>query len=798
MIDMILYFPRNCPGLFKNGSQSIVTSPRLLLGWRLDASTIIVAGAVDEGFDSAILDQESNDKTFLFSYLSNVRKYTKDLQVAIVGKIYPRDQFIDLPTRTSLEAWVDISFVYSNEKATLLPRILRFSRGSVDAPSVVDSFVEPTVNIIVLYSIPDAICHEFLSSSPIDVIPELNSFGTIDLSAGMRKRTRRASIVGISSPFSVPASHHFRLILRLLNSAGFMYSAVLQNSLQPFISPSRPSLFRQGFIRKALLLIIRLVVFPILIIMGCVRVLSGAILYVIEALNINKSANSPSETSTQSNISPQPSIISSTASERAGSSTHYSSLLSISYFARQLRFKIREFSRWPFYLQKVQQTRDGIRKLTSWPISDSIVDSSGDTSMMFGGQEMLFLEASSLSDSTWRFVFDLAVGVFVFSLFHSNGAIMARNLTSVLFRLFHLLDNDVLRSWVKWLLEFPAGLKLNLFLGRRLGGVILFIIDAWKGGVERLATSLVSDKSNNAIFDVSVCMVLVLSCLGLGGVSLLIAAALDILSLLTLHIELLRKVFAFLHRQFLSLLGTLFLLMRGKKRNVLRNRIDSVGFGDSPPEALAHLMLGVILFAITFFLFPTAAVYYSFLTSICLCLAVARSFLLALLTFLNNVPLYAPLCALFFRKRVPAGIEVQLFKQEGTVFERRTVSTLDVLSRYVPGTPLSDYLDQVETEETQSDNFKKMPKPSSRVDLWFNLENKAASPVSLFVAPFVSAMKRLFKYHLQPAHLFNAIVLGHSFPLGKLITSAQEPPLSTIADYWKTLLGSIDFALQHV
>ena len=753
---------------------------------------------MDEGFDSAILDQKSNDKTFLFSYLSNVRKYTKDLQVAIVGKIYPRDQFIDLPTRTSLEAWVDISFVYSNEKATLFPRILRFSRGSVDAPSVIDSFVEPTVNIIVLYSIPDAICHEFLSSSPIDVIPELNSFGTVDLSTGMRKRTRRASIVGISSPFSVPASHHFRLILRLLNSAGFMYSAVLQNSLQPFISPSRPSLFRQGFIRKALLLIIRLVVFPILIIMGCVRVLSGAILYVIEALNINKSANSPSETSTQSNISPQPSIISSTASERAGSSTHYPSLLSISYFARQLRFKIREFSRWPFYLQKVQQTRDGIRKLTSWPISDSIVDSSGDTSMMFGGQEMLFLEASSLSDSTWRFVFDLAVGVFIFSLFHSNGAIMARNFTSVLFRLFHLLDNDVLRSWVKWLLEFPAGLKLNLFLGRRLGGVILIIIDAWKGGVERLATSLVSDKSNNAIFDVSVRMVLVLSCLGLGGVSLLIAAALDILSLLTLHIELLRKVFAFVHRQFLSLLGTLFLLMRGKKRNVLRNRIDSVGFGDSPPEALAHLLLGVILFAITFFLFPTAAVYYSFLTSICLCLAVARSFLLALLTFLNNVPLYAPLCALFFRKRVPAEIEVQLIKQEGTVFERRTVSTLDVLSRYVPGTPLSDYLDQVETEETQSDNFKKMPKPSSRVDLWFNLENKAASPVSLFVAPFVSAMKRLFKYHLQPAHLFNAIVLGHSFPLGKLTTTAQEPPLSTIADYWKTLLGSIDFALQHV
>ena len=213
---------------------------------------------------------------------------------------------------------------------------------------------------------------------------------------------------------------------------------------------------------------------------------------------------------------------------------------------------------------------------------------------------------------------------------------------------------------------------------------------------------------------------------------------------------------------------------------------------------MAHLLLGVILFAITFFLFPTAAVYYSFLTSICLCLAVARSFLLALLTFLNNVPLYAPLCALFFRKRVPAGIEVQLIKQEGTVFERRTVSTLDVLTRYVPGTPLSDYLDQVETEETQSDNFKKMPKPSSRVDLWFNLENKAASPVSLFVAPFVSAMKRLFKYHLQPAHLFNAIVLGHSFPLGKLTTTAQEPPLSTIADYWKTLLGSIDFALQHV
>jgi hypothetical protein len=782
----ILYFPKNCPGLHiaddNNEFESIVTTPRLLLGWCLDAYTIIVAGAVEESFDSKRLDEIEDENAVLFT---NVRRYTEDLRVAIVGKIHPQKKSLNLHSLNSLEPWVDISVVYSNERSGLLPHIHRFSLGGEDNNLQVSA--DKFLNTIVMYTIPDPVCHEFLSSSPIHVIPELNSFGSIDLSIGTRKRTRRASI---TSSFSIPASHRFRLILRLLNSSSFIYSVVKHH----LPISSRQSLLPKKYWRKTVIFMIRLVVFPILIIMGCLRVLAGAVNSVIDFLNINKIVHNQPDNSSQSTVSPQPSIISSSVSERVESSTHYPSLFSISCFARQLRYKIQEFSRWPFYLQRVQQIRNGVRKMISWPISDvAFEDGSGDSSMVFGGQEMLFLEASSLSDCTWRFVLDLAVGVFVFSLLHSNGAVEARKFTALLFQLFHQLDNDVLRSWVKWLLEFPAGLKLNLFLGRRLGGVILFIIDAWKGELERIATFLVLDKNNNAIFELTVSMVLVLSGLGLCGASLVIAAALDILSLLTLHIELLRRTFAFFHRQFISVLGTLFLLIRGKKRNVLRNRIDSVGYGDSPPEALAHLMLGVFLFAITFFLFPTAAVYYSFLTLICLCLAVIRTFLLALLTFLNNVPLYAPLCALFFPKRVPVGIDLQLFKQDGSFHERKAVSTLDICAQYVQGTPLSDYLDQVDEESRDIKSNS-----SSRVDLWFNLESKAASPLTLFAAPFISALRRFFKYHLQPAQLFNAIVLGHSLPLGNSIPTCEGPIGRTISDYWKTLLGSIDFAIYNL
>jgi hypothetical protein len=809
-----LYFPSICPGLFDAKNQ-LIRSSHLLIGWRLDACTIIVAGAVDENFDQTLLDRE-DDLSFLSSSLSNVKRFTNELKVEIVGKICLEEFVANLPINKSIPTWVDITLYKSD--MIYLPRIIRFIQGSAEAnkPNTLSDHI---VNSIVMYSIPDAMKYEYLSSSSLSVIPKLHTFGTVSLSSKSHNRIRRTSLSGhITSSFSIPASHRFRLILRLLNSAGFTYSIIHTASKAQFISTisstqsskdtsttkiTTTTTLQRNLFQKGLLLFIRIIVFPLLLLMLFIRLFFAAIFWTFDCLNFNQylkrkilENNISIESSSKSTLSPLLSINSNNINETTTLFNHSLSILAISSFARQLNFKIQIYSQWPFYLKNVQETRNRLKRSKLWPVTDEleIENSSEEKGLIFGGQELLFLHVSTLSDTTWRFIIDSLLGICLFYICHRNEAIVARSLVTYSFRLFHLIDTDVLRSWVAWLLEFPAGLKLNLYLGRRLGGLILFVIDFWKKYLEQFCNFLVADKNLLAKNEVTVWIILAITTLGLGGASLIVALSIDIISFLTVHIKLLRSVFAFLHRQFLSILGTLFLLIRGKKRNVLRERVDTLGFGDSPPEALAHLMLGVILFAISFFLFPTAAVYYFFLTSLCICIVVFKGILLAVLTILNNVPLYAPFCSIFCPRRVPGGIDVQLFKHDGVLSEQMPKSTLEISSNYVHGTPLYVYLAEVEKEE------KRQTLTSSKFDLWFKLESKTASTLSLLSAPFVSAYKRLLKYHLQPTQIFNAIVLGHSFQIKRTFSreDTSSTPLPTVFEYWKILLDSIDVSIQNI
>lgn len=78
----------------------------------------------------------------------------------------------------------------------------------------------------------------------------------------------------------------------------------------------------------------------------------------------------------------------------------------------------------------------------------------------------------------------------------------------------------------------------------------------------------------------------------------------DLLSFLTVHIFWFYVVAARIYHWQLTILYSLFNLFRGKKRNMLRQRIDSCDYD------LDRLLLGTILFTLLIFLFPTILVYY--------------------------------------------------------------------------------------------------------------------------------------------------------------------------------------------
>lgn len=131
------------------------------------------------------------------------------------------------------------------------------------------------------------------------------------------------------------------------------------------------------------------------------------------------------------------------------------------------------------------------------------------------------------------------------------------------------------------------------------------------------------------------------------GATMPISLVSDLLSLLTLQIYAFYVTSARIFHWQLSIITSLFHLFRGRKRNVLRDRIDSCDYD------LDQLLLGTILFTLLVFLLPTVFVFY-------LTFATARVIVISLkcgleisLACLNHFPLFAAMLRLKDSRRLP-------------------------------------------------------------------------------------------------------------------------------------------------
>lgn len=121
----------------------------------------------------------------------------------------------------------------------------------------------------------------------------------------------------------------------------------------------------------------------------------------------------------------------------------------------------------------------------------------------------------------------------------------------------------------------------------------------------------------------------------------------DLLSILTVHIYSFYLASARIYNWQLTILISLFHLFRGKKHNVLRNRIDSCDYD------LDQLLVGTIVFCLLLFLLPTVVVFY-------LNFAIARMVIISLkasfdtlLSCLNHFPLFALMLRIKDPQRLP-------------------------------------------------------------------------------------------------------------------------------------------------
>ncbi|TVY60875.1 N-acetylglucosaminyl-phosphatidylinositol biosynthetic protein gpi1, partial [Lachnellula suecica] len=285
----------------------------------------------------------------------------------------------------------------------------------------------------------------------------------------------------------------------------------------------------------------------------------------------------------------------------------YAALKDVSATAQQVEIRLQQFCYWPLQYITLRKRKN------DW---ESVTTSHPDYIRFY--------------NSLWLVANDVIIGIALGSYIIDNSAWVAETISEIL----SLYSIAALRRTIAWLMDWPAGLKLNTELAAFLGDLFLWVIDHWSNCIEALRPVLPH-------------LIWFIGFSSFAGASMPIALFSDMLSILTLHIYSFYMASARIFNWQYTILLSLFQLFRGKKHNVLRKRIDSCDYD------LDQLLLGTILFTLLFFLLPTVIVFY--LTFACSRMAIIslKAVLDTLLACLNHFPLFALMLRIKDSQRLP-------------------------------------------------------------------------------------------------------------------------------------------------
>ncbi|KAF2399787.1 N-acetylglucosaminyl transferase component Gpi1 [Trichodelitschia bisporula] len=240
-------------------------------------------------------------------------------------------------------------------------------------------------------------------------------------------------------------------------------------------------------------------------------------------------------------------------------------------------------------------------------------------------------------NSLWLVANDVIIGIALGSYIIDNADLVALQLDRVL----DAWTIDGLQRMIAWLMDWPAGLKLNTELATFLGDLFLWVIDYWAGCMAVLRPHLPA-------------VVRFIGFSAFAGATMPISLFSDLVSVLTLHVYSFYAASARIFHWQLTIIMSLFHLFRGKKNNVLRSRIDSCDYD------LDQLLLGTILFTLLFFLLPTVFVFYITFAGARMAIIMLKAGLDTCLACLNHFPLFALMLRFKDSRRLPGGIKFEL------------------------------------------------------------------------------------------------------------------------------------------
>lgn len=287
-------------------------------------------------------------------------------------------------------------------------------------------------------------------------------------------------------------------------------------------------------------------------------------------------------------------------------------LKDISATAQQIDLRLQQFCFWPIQYLKIRKRSKDWLSNTDFNV-----------------------EYIRFYNSIWLVINDIIFGVAI-------GRLILDNSDWILNTLSFLVDEILtarFKSNMLWLMDWPGGLKLNNELAAFFGELFLWVIQFWGSLLHNF----------RPYFKLIIHLV---GYSGYAGAAYPISIISDIISLLTFHIYCFYVASARIYHWQLVVLQSLFHLFRGKKRNVLRNRIDSCNYD------LDQLLMGTIFFTVLIFLLPTVLVFYLTFATSRLAIVLICALCESSLACLNHFPLFAILLRVKDSKRIPGGIRL--------------------------------------------------------------------------------------------------------------------------------------------
>ncbi|ANB14167.1 Gpi1p [Sugiyamaella lignohabitans] len=317
----------------------------------------------------------------------------------------------------------------------------------------------------------------------------------------------------------------------------------------------------------------------------------------------------------------------STSTSASTSSPPTPALKDISATAQQIDLRLQQFCYWPIQYLTIRKRSQSWHSNTDFNV-----------------------EYIRFYNTIWLVINDVILGV-------ALGSVILDNRDYIVDWLCYGIDEILsvqFRDIMLWLMDWPGGLKLNNELAAFFGEMFLWVIQFW-------ATFL------NIFRPYFRIVISVIGYAGFGGFTLSISLVSDFISFLTLHVYAFYVASARIYHWQLVVLHSLFHLFRGKKHNVLRNRIDSCNY------ELDQLLMGTVFFTVLIFLLPTVLVFYLFFAFSRLSIVLLCAGLESVLSFLNHFPLFAILLRIKDSQRIPGGIRFEYQKDDKSCLKLKSV-----------------------------------------------------------------------------------------------------------------------------